>query len=81
MKNLKSFGCWILDILISIDKLANVLFKLPLNYLLNPEYKFGNHRDTLSEVLGRNKGTCKTCYWICRALHLLDKNHCEKSIE
>jgi hypothetical protein len=72
---------YIFNILVSIDQLINVVFGPLLNLLLRPDYKFGKPDDTLSEVFGRNREKCKTCYIICRALHLLDKNHCEKSID
>jgi len=26
------------------------------------------------------KGGNRPCYWLCRLLHIVDKNHCEKSI-
>lgn len=72
---------YLLNILIVIDKFINVLFSPVLNLLPNLKYKFGDHRDTLSEVFGRNRENCKACYFVCRALHWFDKNHCEESIE
>ena len=72
---------WLWNILISIDQFINVLFGPLLNWLLRPKAKFGDPDETLSSVFGKNKKNCKTCYFICMALHLLDKNHCEESIE
>ena len=72
---------WLWNILISIDQFFNVLLSPLLNWTLKPDYKFGDEDETLSSVFGKNKAKCKACYWICRALHLIDKNHCEESIE
>ena len=72
---------WFWNILISIDQFANVLFSPVLNLLPNLKAKFGYPDETLSSVFGKNREVCKSCYWICRALHLLDPKHCEKSIE
>ena len=72
---------WLWNILISIDQFFNVLLSPLLNWMLKPEARFGFPDETLSSVLGKNRERCKTCYWICRALHWIDPNHCEKSIE
>ena len=72
---------WFWNILISIDQFVNVLIGPLLNLLLNPAYRFGYPDETLSSVFGKNRAQCKTCYWICRALHLIDPDHCNKSIE
>ena len=69
------------DILISLDQLVNVILGPILNMVLKPSYKFGGTDDTLSEVFGRNRDECRACYWICRALHLIDPSHCERSID
>ncbi len=55
--------------LVSIDQLGNSL-------------AFGNPDETISSRAGRcaQKGGNRPCYWLCRLLHVLDKNHCEKSI-
>lgn len=47
-------------------------------------YKFGNHRDTISEVLGRNKdlGTLtRVGNWTAWALNTIDPNHTKDAIE
>lgn len=54
-------------------------------WVFNPfmrEYKFGDHKDTTSEVLGRNKPSCKLCRGVCKLLSIIlaDELHCEKSI-
>jgi len=63
-KNAQAFN-W----LISLDQLGNAL-------------AFGNPDETISSRAGRcaKKGGNRPCYWLCRLLHVLDKNHCEKSI-
>jgi hypothetical protein len=55
--------------LVSLDQLGNTL-------------AFGNPDETISSRAGRcaKKGGNRPCYWLCRLLHVLDKNHCEKSI-
>lgn len=72
---------WLWDILISIDQFFNVFLRWPLNYFLKPKYRFGYPDETLSSVFGKNRKQCRACYWVCRMLHLIDKNHCEESIE
>lgn len=44
-------------------------------------HRFGYADETISSVLGKNKPNCVACYWVCRGLHLLDPDHCHKSIE
>jgi len=55
--------------LISLDQLGNTL-------------AFGNPDETISSRAGRcaKKGGNRPCYWLCRLLHIVDKNHCEESI-
>ena len=74
---------YIWNILVSIDQLINVVLGPLLNVLLRPVDKFGDPDETLSSVFGKNvqRGTCKGCYIICRILHLIDPDHCNKSIE
>lgn len=71
------------NILISIDQLIAVVFSPVLNVVFKGPNKFGEPDETLSSVFGKNVklGKCKGCYFICRLLHLFDKNHCKKSIE
>ena len=74
---------WFWACLLSLDQSVNVFLGPPLNKMLDPLFRFGNEDETLSSVLGKNvrSGSCKGCYWTCRALHLLDKNHCLEAIE
>lgn len=63
-KNAQAFN-W----LISLDQLGNTL-------------AFGNPDETISSRAGRcaRKGGNRPCYWLCRMLHCVDKNHCERNI-
>jgi len=63
----KAFA-WVQNILVAIDQLANAMLG-------------GDPDETLSSRLGKNRARCPLCYWICRALHLIDPGHCDKSIE
>lgn len=54
------------NILIGIDQLANTLIG-------------GDPDETISSRCG--KRNWKPCRWLCRVLHKLDPEHCEKSIE
>ena len=69
------------NIFVLLSKALNVIV-MPI---FNPfvEYKFGDHRDSTSEVLGRNKPHCKLCRGICKLLSFIlkDELHCENSIE
>ncbi|WP_275098073.1 hypothetical protein [Sedimenticola hydrogenitrophicus] len=58
------------NLLIALDQLVNALLA-------------GDPDETLSSRMGRavRDGRCRGCYWICRALHRLDPDHCQKSIE
>ena len=71
------------NILVSIDQLFNVLLSPVMNIALNPVAKFGNPDETLSSVFGKNieQGACRGCMIICKFLHGIDPNHCNKSIE
>ena len=50
--------------------------------LLNA-YLAGDPRETLSSRMGKavKRGDCRPCYWVCRALSLIDSRHCERSID
>lgn len=70
--------------LIAADQLANVLLSPLLNLILRPgAARFGDPDETLSSVMGKlvEAGECRGCRLICRLLHLLDPEHCERSIE
>lgn len=44
-------------------------------------HDFGLEDETMSSVFGKNERHCVGCYWICRALHWFDKDHCKTSTE
>lgn len=58
------------NLLISVDELFNTALK-------------GNPDETISSRMGKQvrDGKCRGCYYICRLLHIIDKDHCKKSIE
>ena len=55
-----------------------LVFDQFLNALLG-----GSPDETLSSRAGKrdSREDCVACYWLCRALHLVDKDHCAKSIQ
>jgi len=73
---------YIKAVFLTIDQGVNVIAGPLLNLTLRSR-KFGFPDETLSSVFGKEvrAGNCKACYFICRALHILDKDHCHKSIE
>lgn len=73
---------YIKAVLIGVDQLVNATVGPVLNKVLASN-RFGFPDETLSSVFGKEvkDGRCRGCYWICRGLHLLDPNHCNKSIE
>lgn len=71
---------------VNIDRFGNREFRALFNKVLIKEngYRFGDIRETISSVLGKNqrdKTLSKTGKVLVWALDLIDKNHCEKSIE
>ena len=74
---------YIWNLLVSLDQFVNVLLSPLLNVALNPVVKFGNPDETLSSVFGKNieQGACRGCMIICKLLHGIDPNHCQKHIE
>ena len=74
------------DSAVNIDRFANREFRTGLNKTLiksNSPFKFGDIRETISSVLGKNKRfgyLTKFGKIICIILDTLDNNHCEKSI-
>jgi hypothetical protein len=70
---------------IDIDRFGNRNFRTLLNDTLIKEspFRFGDPRETISSVLGKNKeiGTLTyTGYFIVNLLDWIDPNHCQKSI-
>lgn len=73
-------------IALSIDMTGNVLLTEVFNDILITKtgYKFGNRKETISSVLGKNqkyKTLKRTGKFLCRILDRLDPQHCEKSID
>lgn len=71
---------------ISIDKFGNVACAELFNSILIRKSKnlFGNHRQTISHVLGvnaRSKNLTSTGEWLVDVLDKIDNNHSVKSIE
>ncbi len=73
---------YIKAVLIGFDQFVNAAVGPVLNGVLRSK-RFGYPDETLSSAFGKEvrDGRCKTCYWICRALHVLDPDHCNASIE
>ncbi|MGQ1929829.1 hypothetical protein [Ornithobacterium rhinotracheale] len=70
---------------VNIDRFGNREFRATWNKYLRKEngYAFGDERETISSVLGKNErdGTLTKCGQIlCKFLNKIDKNHCSKSI-
>lgn len=76
-----------LNMAVGVDRFLNVVCHELLNATLitkNSVYKFGNNKETVSSVLGKNEaaGTLtKTGLYICKKLNNLDKKHTFKSID
>lgn len=58
------------NVLIGLDQFANTLLG-------------GDPDETISSRMGKNvaKRNCPFCNFMCELLNLIDKNHCQKSIE
>lgn len=56
------------NVLISLDQFANTLIG-------------GDPDETISSRAGKKAPHSKGWFYMCRLLHLVDKNHCAKSIE
>lgn len=70
---------------VDIDRFANNHFRSLFNalFIIKGGYRFGDYRETISSVLGKNqrdKTLKKTGKFLVRILDFIDKNHCEKSI-
>lgn len=72
---------WLLNILIAIDQLLNVIFKLPLNWWFGVS-GFGDPDETISSVLGKHYKDCARCRAVCKFLSkFINSKHCRKAIE
>jgi hypothetical protein len=70
---------------IDIDRFGNRNFRTLLNDTLikDSPFRFGDPRETISSVLGKNKEIGTLTYignLLANLLDLLDHNHCQKSI-
>ena len=74
------------DTAINLDRFGNREFRFSLNkYLIIKDSvdKFGDFRETISSVLGKNQQKnqlTKLGKIVCCILDFLDKDHCKKSI-
>lgn len=59
---------YLLNLLISLDQLANTILG-------------GDPDETISSRAGKRQRKGKLAYWLCRALHWIDPNHCRDAIE
>ena len=71
---------------VNLDRFGNREFRALFNKVLIKEngYRFGDIRETISSVLGKNQRDDTLSKWgkvLVWILDKLDKNHCEKSIE
>lgn len=86
----KDFNKYNRDIALSKDRLGNVILAPLLNKLLITKdgYKFGNGKETISSVIGKNyltltltkKGFSNGMFWY-NFLESKETNHCIKSID
>lgn len=77
-------GYW-LYLAVNIDRFGNYQFRSLFNAILIAEngYRFGDFRETISSVLGKNKQQntlSKLGRVLDRILDIIDKNHTIKSI-
>jgi hypothetical protein len=77
---------YFLETAIDIDRFGNRNFRTLFNtgLIKKQGYQFGDYRETISSVLGKNKlknTLTKTGKALCAILDFLDKNHCIKSIQ
>ena len=76
---------YFLVLAIAIDRFGNVQYRSLFNKVLITDngYKFGDFRETISSVLGKNQRDGTLTKWghtLANFLDWLDKNHCQKSI-
>lgn len=56
------------NLFISLDQLLNTILG-------------GDPDETISSRAGKKQRKGKLAYWLCRALHWIDHDHCNKAIE
>jgi hypothetical protein len=74
------------DIAVSVDVTGNVVCDDLMNqiWIKKDGYKFGNRKETISSVLGKNQLTHKLTWlgWIiAKTLDVIEKDHCFNSID
>ena len=83
---LKNLDKHFLDMASSIDANGNVVCDDLFNkiFITFVGYQFGNRKETISSVLGKNEQN-KTLTWLglllVKLLNLIQKNHCKNSID
>ncbi len=70
---------------VGLDRYGNYNYRSLLNATLikSNGYRFGDFRETISSVLGKNKRDktlSRTGQILSKILDIIDKNHCQKSI-
>lgn len=83
--NLKTLNNYFFEGAIDIDRFGNRNFRSLFNLVLRKKngHSFGNEKETISSVLGKNKASNRLSILgvlVCKILNFLDKNHVEKSI-
>lgn len=71
---------------VAIDRMGNVILAPLFNKILITKegYKFGNGKETMSSVIGKNEKTLtlkELGIWLSLLLDWMDENHCENSID
>ncbi|ERM82377.1 hypothetical protein P872_18440 [Rhodonellum psychrophilum GCM71 = DSM 17998] len=84
-KSWKSIDGYFFNTAYDIDRFGNHNFRTLLNkYLIKSNgYQFGDFRETISSVLGKNlrdNTLTKAGIYLVKILDYIDENHCEKSI-
>lgn len=82
----KRMSGYYLDLAVNIDRFGNYQFRSLFNAILIHDngYRFGDFRETISSVLGKNKQQntlSKLGRVLDRILDVIDKNHSVKSIK
>jgi hypothetical protein len=83
---LKTIGGYFADEALSLDIYGNRSLRTMWNIILRKKngYKFGVPGETISSALGKNQRD-KTMTWVgcllCFILHVIDRDHCKKSIK
>lgn len=84
--NLFNINKLLYKLAICIDQAGNVICGGLFNHILikNAGYKFGNTKETISSVLGRNKEANTLLIlgiWLSNLLNKIEENHVEKAVK